>query len=101
MRLYCVDASCHCAWGLDILQRSDIILPHPFSHIFLPLTTTFTHSELRSGTLYQNSVSDGTEVLLVPALETGVAVRERGGGGGGREVVECLCRDRVREYDLR
>ena len=44
-------------------------------------TTSYSHapphSELQSGTLTQNSISDGTEVLLVPALETGVAVSER------------------------
>jgi hypothetical protein len=37
------------------------------------MTLLLNSDELRSGTLYQNSVSDGTEVLLVPALETGVA----------------------------
>jgi hypothetical protein len=37
------------------------------------MTLLLKSDELKSGTLTQNRISDGTEVLLVPALETGVA----------------------------
>ena len=35
-------------------------------------------SELASGTLAENGIADGTEVRLVPAIESGVMVSGRG-----------------------
>ena len=63
--------------GLDILPGMGLPLPYTSTDIVSYYHCTppsVPHSELKSGTLTQNRISDGTEVLLVPALETGVAV---------------------------
>lgn len=41
-------------------------------HMCIPLL--LPHSELQSGTLSENRIVDGTELRLVPAVESGVTV---------------------------
>ena len=42
---------------------------------FLSLSLSLSCSELDSGTLGENAIQDGTEIRLVPAVESGVTVR--------------------------
>jgi len=43
--------------------------------IHFSLSLSLSCSELDSGTLGDNAVQDGTEIRLVPAVESGVTVR--------------------------
>ena len=50
-------------------------LPPPSLSLYLSLSLSLSFcSELVSGTLSSNSIEDGTEIRLVPAVESGVTV---------------------------